>query len=185
MAKLLYIAITSLDGYINDRHGKFDWSVPDRAVHAAVNDLVRGIGTNLYGRRMYDVMQVWESPELANDEEEVVRDFAALWRATDKVVYSRTLAAPTTPRTRIERSFDADAVRAMKASAQRDLGVGGAVLAREAFGAALVDECHLFASPVSVGGGTAALPVDQILRFELLEQRRFENGVVHLHYRVV
>lgn len=184
MAKLIYSALTSLDGYTADARGKFDWAMPDEAVHAAVNDLERGTGTYLYGRRMYEVMLAWEGPELSSDEHAVIRDYAALWQAADKVVYSRTLAEVSSRRTRLERSFDGEAVRRMKESAARDLGIGGAALAAEAFHAGVVDECHLFVFPVSVGGGAAALPRDAMVRFELLDQRRFDNGVVELHYRV-
>lgn len=184
MARLLYAALTSLDGYIADAHGKFGWAMPDRAVHAAVNDLQRGIGTYLYGRRLYEVMLAWEGPEMLHDEESVIRDFAALWQDADKVVYSRTLPEVSSRRTRLERSFDADSVRRLKESASRDISVGGAELAAEAFRAGLVDECHLFVFPVSVGGGTAALPTDTMVRFELVDQRRFDSGVVELHYRV-
>lgn len=184
MGKLVYAAITSLDGYIADARGKFDWSMPDEEVHAAVNDLERGIGTYLYGRRLYEVMTVWDDPEMLHDDNLVVRDFARLWQEANKVVYSRTLPEVTTTSTRLERSFDSDAVRRLKESESRDVSVGGAELAAEAFRAGLVDECHLFVSPVSVGGGTAALPRDVQVRFELLDQRRFGNGVVHLRYRV-
>lgn len=184
MARLLYAALTSLDGYIADARGKFDWAMPDEAVHAAVNDLQRDIGTYLYGRRLYEVMLAWEGPDLLNDEHAVVRDFAVMWQAADKVVYSRTLPEVSSRRTRLERSFDSDEIRRMKASASRDISVGGAELAAEAFRAGLVDECHLFISPVSVGGGTPALPRDAQVRFGLLDQRRFDNGVVQLHYRV-
>lgn len=184
MGKLIYAAITSLDGYIADARGKFDWSMPDEEVHAAVNDLERGISTYLYGRRLYEVMRVWDGPEMLTDDSPAVRDFATLWQGADKVVYSRTLPSVTTRRTRLERSFDSDAIRQMKQSEARDISVGGAGLAAEAFRAGLVDECHLYVSPVSVGGGTAALPLDVQVRFELLDQRRFGNGVVQLHYRV-
>jgi dihydrofolate reductase len=180
MAKLIYAAITSLDGYIADADGNFDWSAPDEEVHAFVNDLERPIGTYLYGRRMYDVMAVWET---MSDDHPAMRDYAEIWRAADKVVYSTTLAEPASARTRIEREFAPDAIRAMKESAERDLSVGGAHLAAEAFRAGLVDECHLFLTPVMVGGGTRALPDAVRLQLELLDERRFAGGVVHLHYR--
>jgi dihydrofolate reductase len=183
MAKLIYTAIASLDGYVADREGKFDWSVPDEAVHGFVNDLQRPLGTYLYGRRLYDVMQIWETLDLAG-QPPVMADYATLWRAADKVVFSRTLATPTTARTRIERAFDADAVRRMKAGASRDLGIGGATLAGVALAAGLIDEIHLLLSPVIVGGGTPALPVSGRARLALVGERRFANGVVHLHYRV-
>jgi dihydrofolate reductase len=183
MANLIYAAITSLDGYVADADGKFDWSVPDEEVHAVVNDLERRIGTSLYGRRMYEVMVAWETIDAGPDQEPVLREFAELWRATDKVVYSRTLETASSARTRIERDFDPEAVRRMKASSQRDLNVGGPELAGHAIRAGLVDECHLFLSPIVVGGGQAALPDDVRWRLELVDERRFANGVVHLHYR--
>jgi dihydrofolate reductase len=183
MARLIYSAITSLDGYINDASGNFDWSAPDEEVHAAVNDHERTIGTYLFGRRLYEVMVAWETMPV-DDEPDVMRDFAQIWRAADKVVYSTTLEAVGSARTRIERSFDPEAVREMKATLGRDLGVGGAHLAAQALAAGLVEEVHLFISPVVVGGGTAALPGDVRLELELVDERRFGNGVVHLHYRV-
>jgi dihydrofolate reductase len=183
MAKLIYMAIASLDGYVADADGKFDWSVPDEEVHAFVNDLGRPVGTHLYGRRLYEVMVAWETMDTSADQQPVVRDFAEIWQAADKVVYSRTLEAASTARTRIERDFDPEAVRRMKASAQRDISVGGAELAAAAFRAGLVDECHLLLSPVLVGAGKRALPDDVRLELELLDVRRFGNGVVHLHYR--
>jgi dihydrofolate reductase len=183
MARLIYSAITSLDGYVADEHGKFDWSMPDEEVHAFVNDLERPIGTYLYGRRMYEVMVVWENWPAFADEGPVVRDFGELWQAADKIVYSRTLTAPASARTRIERIFDPEAIRQMKASAARDIGVGGPHLAAEALRAGLVDELHLFLSPIVVGGGTQALPGDLRCELELLDERRFGNGVVYLSYR--
>jgi len=183
MAKLIYTAITSLDGYVNDEAGKFDWSAPDEEVHAFVNDLERETGTYLYGRRLYDVMVYWETVDGANGSP-AVQDYAAIWRSADKVVFSRSLAAPTSARTRIEREFDPDAVRAWKAKADRDLSVGGPELASVALRSGLVDEVNLFVSPVAVGGGTPALPGHLRLAFELLDTRRFSNGVVHLHYRL-
>ncbi len=180
MAKLIYSAITSLDGYVADADGRFDWAEPDHEVHRFVNDLERPIGTYLYGRRMYEVMAAWETME---DPEPLMTDFALLWRAADKVVYSRTLAAVSTSRTRLERDFDADAVRRMKASAAADIGVGGPELAGHAITAGLVDEIHLFLTPVVVGGGTASLPDGARVDLELLDHRRFGNGVVYLRYR--
>ena len=185
MAKLIYTAITSLDGYVADATGSFDWAAPDEEVHAAVNDVERGVGTSLCGRRMYDVLVYWENPELLQDPEPVIRDFAAIWQAEDKVVYSRTLQAPSSARTRIEREFDPDAVRRMKDAADRDLSIGGPELAAQAIRAGLVDEIHLFLTPIVVGGGNAALPDDVTVRLELLDERRFANGVVHLHYRTL
>jgi dihydrofolate reductase len=184
MAKLIYMAIASLDGYVADADGKFDWSMPDEEVHAFVNDLARPVGTHLYGRRLYEVMVAWETVDTGADQQPVARDFAEIWQAADKVVYSRTLEAASTARTRIERDFDPEAVRRMKVSAQRDITVGGAELAAAAFRAGLVDECHLLLSPVLVGGGKRALPDDVRLELELLDVRRFGNGAVHLHYRV-
>jgi dihydrofolate reductase len=182
MAKLIYSAITSLDGYVADEDGKFDWSVPDEEVHAFVNDLERPVGTYLYGRRMYDVMAAWETMDLAG-RSPLMRDYAELWRAADKIVFSATLQAAASARTQIERDFDPDAVRLLKARAERDISVGGPGLAGAAIRAGLVDEYHLFLSPVIVGGGTPSLPGGVRVRLELLAERRFGNGVVHLHYR--
>jgi dihydrofolate reductase len=184
VGKLVYAAIASLDGYVADESGNFDWAAPDEEVHAFVNDLERPIGTYLYGRRMYEVMTYWETVSTGPDESPVTRDFTAIWRAADKVVYSRTLEAVSTARTRLERDFDPDAVRALKAASERDISVGGAELAGQALRAGLVDECHLLLSPVLVGGGTPALPVGVRIHLELLGERRFRNGVVHLEYRV-
>ncbi len=185
MPKLIYSAITSLDGYVADRDGNFDWSAPDEEVHAFVNDLERPIGTNLYGRKLYDVMVFWET---APDEDETSRamiDFAEIWRGADKVVYSTTLDEPATTRTRIERTFDPEAVRRLKAEASADLSIGGAHLAGQAIRAGLVDELHLFVNPIVVGGGIPWLPDDVRVELELLDEHRFTGGVVHLHYRVV
>jgi dihydrofolate reductase len=183
MARLIYSSISSLDGYVADADGSFDWAVPDDEVHAFVNDLERPIGTYLYGRRMYDVMAAWETVATGPDEPPLTREFAELWQAADKVVYSRTLEAATTARTRIERAFDPAAVRQMKAAASRDITIGGPGLAAEALRAGLVDECHLFLSPIVVGGGTPSFPDGLRRQLELLGERRFGNGVVHLHYR--
>jgi dihydrofolate reductase len=182
MAKLIYSALTSLDGYIADEHGSFDWAMPDEEVHAYVNDLTRPVGTHLYGRRMYETMVAWETLDLTG-EPPVMQDFARIWRAADKVVYSRTLETASSARTRIERDFDPEAVRRLKAAAGSDLVVGGAGLAAHAFKAGLVDECHLYLAPVIVGGGTQSLPDKVRLDLELLDERRFGNGVVHLRYR--
>ena len=184
MVKLMYSAIASLDGYIADAAGRFDWSAPDEEVHAFVNDLERPVGTYLYGRRMYEVMRAWETMD-ASAGEPVTGDFAAIWRAADKIVYSRTLDAVSTQRTRLEHAFDPAAVRRLKASAGSDLSVGGAELAAAALAAGLVDEVHLFLNPVVVGGGTRALPDGLRLDLELLDERRFAGGVVYLRYRVV
>jgi dihydrofolate reductase len=182
MAKLIYSSIASLDGYVADENGNFDWGAPDEEVHTFVNDLERPIGTYLYGRRMYDVMRFWETA--GAEMPGVEREYAEIWRAADKVVYSAKLEEPSTARTTIERSFDPDAIRAMKASAGRDISVGGPTLAAEAFRAGLVDECHLFLAPVLVGGGTRALHDGVRAQLELLDERRFANGMVHLHYGI-
>lgn len=183
MAKLIYTAITSLDGYIEDGEGRFDWAVPDAEVHTFVNDLEGPIGTHLYGRGMYETMAVWQT---VGDEPEVSAaeaDFAEVWRALDKVVYSTTLDAVWTPRTRLEREFDPEAVRHMKEAADHDISVSGPGLAQHAFRAGLVDEVHLFVFPVVVGGGKPGLPRDVRFDLELLDERRFGNGVVHMHHR--
>jgi len=184
MAKLIYASLCSLDGYVNDADGRFEWAEPDAEVHAAVNDLERTAGTHLYGRRMYEVLVWWETAPSGPDEPPVMSDFAEIWRAAEKVVYSRTLETVSSARTRIEREFAPDAVRAMKAQKDADITIGGPGLAAEAFRAGLVDECHLFLSPVSVGGGTPALPQGLRVDLELLDERRFAGGVVHLRYRV-
>jgi dihydrofolate reductase len=178
VAKLIYSAIVSLDGYIADGDGNFDWARPDDEVHAYVNDLERPIGTYLYGRRMYETMVAWETMD---DPAPLMRDYAQLWRAADKVVYSRTLDTVSSERTRLERELDPDAVRALKA--EQDVSIGGAGLAAAALRAGLVDDVHLYLNPVIVGGGTRALPDGLRLDLELLGTRRFGNGVVHVHYR--
>jgi dihydrofolate reductase len=183
VAKLIYATIASLDGYVADEDGKFDWAMPDEEVHAFVNDLERPIGTHLYGRRLYDVMAGWETMHTLPDQTPLALDFAAIWQAAEKVVYSRTLETVSTARTRIERDFDPEAVRQMKAEADRDITIGGATLAGEAIKAGLVDELHVIASPIVVGGGTRSLPDGVRWELELLDERRFANGVVHLHYR--
>jgi dihydrofolate reductase len=182
MATLIYSAITSLDGYVADEDGNFDWAEPDEEVHSFVNDLERPVGTYLYGRRMYEVMVAWEAFTLA-DQPPFMRDFAQIWRAADKIVYSRTLEAVSSARTQIERDFDPEAVRQMKARAGRDLSVGGPELAAQAIKAGLVDELYLFVVPIVVGGGKQSLPNNVRLKLELLDERRFGNGVVHLRYR--
>lgn len=184
MARLICTAMTSLDGYIADERGDFDWSAPDSEVHAFVNDLERPIGTYLYGRRLYEVMAYWETVPTDPGQPPPVVDFAELWRAADKIVYSTTLERASTERTRIERTFDPAAVRALKDAADRDLSVGGAGLAAHAFRSGLVDEVRLFLSPVTVGGGTRFLPDHVRLDLELLDERRFDSGVVYLRYRV-
>lgn len=182
MAKLIYSAITSLDGYVEDKSGNFDWAMPDAEVFAFVNDLERPVGTYLYGRRMYETMTLWETAPTSTDQPDVMRDFAEIWRAADKVVYSRTLQTPSSGRTRIERAFDPAAIQHLKESSARDITIGGAELAGEAMAAGLVNECHLFLNPVIVGGGKRALPDGVHCQLKLLAEHRFENGVVHLHY---
>jgi dihydrofolate reductase len=184
MGKLVYTAIASLDGYVADESGKWEWSIPDDEVHAFVNDAGRGVGTYLMGRRMYEVLVAWEDFESFEDQRPVMRDFADVWRNADKVVYSRTLEKPSSARTRIERAFDPDAVSELKAAADRDLEVGGPELAAQAIAAGLVDEIRLYLSPVIVGGGKPALPAGLGVDLDLLDERRFANGVVHLHYAV-
>lgn len=184
MARLIYSAIMSLDGYTADENGNFDWAAPDEEVHAFVNDLLRPVGTYLYGRRMYDTMAVWETDPSLAQHSPITLDFARIWQAADKVVYSTTLEAVSTARTRIARDFDPEEIRRQKASAEHDLTVGGPTLAAHAFKAGLVDECQLFMTPVVVGGGNQALPDGVRLSLELLDQRRFGNGMVYLRYRV-
>jgi dihydrofolate reductase len=184
MAKLIYSAIASLDEYVEDKQGKIDWGAPDDEVHAFINDLERPIGTYLYGRRMYETMVAWETPGTGADQPAVSRDFAEIWRAAEKIVYSRTLQSPSSERTRIERDFDPAAVRRLKQSSSRDITVGGAELAGEAIAAGLVDECHLYLVPVLLGGGKRAMPDNVRAQLELLAERRFQGGVVHLHYRL-
>ena len=183
MAKLIYSAIASLDGYVADEHGNFDWSQPDEEVHGFVNDLERPVGTHLYGRRMYEVLVYWETAHTLADQPPLIRDYAEIWQAADKVVYSRTLENVSSARTRIERSFDRDRIRQLKEQAERDISVGGPELAAQAIEAGLVDELHLFLSPVVVGAGKRALPDGVQAELELLEERRFGNGVVYLRYR--
>jgi len=185
VAKLIYSAITSLDGYVVDAHGNFDWAAPDDEVHAFVNDLERPIGTYLYGRRMYETMVFWETAQSSlPDSSAVVSDFSDIWQAADKIVYSTTLPVVSSEKTWLEREFDPEAVRQLKAQAVSDISVGGPQLAAAAIRAGLVDECHLFVHPVVVGGGTHWLPRDVRLNLALLDERRFDSGVVHLHYRV-
>jgi dihydrofolate reductase len=182
VAKLIYSGIMSLDGYVADEDGNFDWSAPDPAVHAFVNELERPIGTYLYGRRMYEVMAYWETSP-GPGEPPHVRDYAEIWRSADKIVYSSTLQEVSSASTRIEQAFDPDAVRELKSTAARDISIGGPGLASQAIGAGLVDEYHLFLTPVVVGGGTPFLPDHVRVTLELLDHHRFGNGVVHLHYR--
>jgi dihydrofolate reductase len=180
MARLTYSAITSLDGYVADENGNFDWAEPDEEVHTFINALQRPVGTYLYGRRMYEVMVAWETIALA-DQPPFTKEFAEIWQAADKIVYSKTLETASSARTRIERDFDPEAVRRMKA--RQDLSVAGPHLAAQAIRAGLVDEWHMFVAPVVVGGGTRFLPHDVRLKLELLDERGFAGGMVHLHYR--
>jgi len=183
MAKLIYSAITSLDGYVADENGNFDWAAPGEEVHAFVNDLERPVGTYLYGRRMYEVMRYWETAPTSGEVAPVMRDYAEIWQAANKIVFSKTLEEVFTARTRIEHDFDPEAIRQLKASAERDITVGGSELAGQAIKAGLVDELHVFLTPVVVGGGNQALPNGVRVNLELLDERRFGNGVVHLQYR--
>jgi dihydrofolate reductase len=183
VARLIYSAITSLDGYVADEAGNFDWAAPDEEVHTFANDLERKIGMHLYGRRMYEVMVFWETAHNLPDEPPVIKDYAEIWQAADKIVYSRTLEKVTTARTRLEREFDPESVRQMKARAELDISIGGPHLAAEAIRTGLVDEYHMLVAPVVVGGGNRALPNGVRLELELVSERRFGNGVLHLHYR--
>jgi len=184
MARLIYTSITSLDGFVADAEGNFDWGNPDEEVHTFVNEQERAIGTFLYGRRMYDVLVAWEDPTIADGQPAYIRDYHEIWRAADKVVFSKTLEAVASERTRIERTFEPEAVRRMKSEANRDLGIGGPELAGHALRAGMVDEIRLIVAPVVVGTGNPALPADVRLRLDLLDERRFGNGSVYLDYRV-
>jgi dihydrofolate reductase len=181
MVNLSYSAMCSLDGYVADAEGNFDWAMPDGEVHGFANNLERDVGMHLYGRRMYEVMAVWETMA---DPDPIAEEFGRTWRRADKVVYSTTLAAPSTPRTRIERTFDPEVVRAMKASATQDISISGPTLATHAIAAGLVDEIHLFLCPVIIGSGLRALSADVQVDLELLEQRAFRSGVIYLRYGV-
>jgi dihydrofolate reductase len=183
LATLIYSAIQSLDGFVADEEGRFDWSEPDEEVHTFINDLQRVVGTYLYGRRMYEVMVAWETMPLAG-QPPFSRDFAQIWRGADKIVYSKTLESASSARTRIERAFDPEQVRQLKARAKRDITVGGPHLAAQAFQAGLVDECQLFVTPIVVGGGARSLPEGVRSRLELLDERPFGNGTIHLRYRL-
>jgi len=183
MGKLIYSAITSLDGCIEDKNGSIEWTAPGEDVIAAINDIVRPYRTYLYGRRLYESMIYWETAS-TDGQPAAVRDFIAIWRAADKVVFSRTLQAPSTARTRIERDFDPAAIRRLKETSATDMSVDGATLGGAAIAAGLVDDCHLFVLPVIVGGGKRALPDDVRVQLELLDEHRLDGGVVHLHYRL-
>ena len=180
MAVLTYVAIASLDGYVEDEQGRFDWVAPDEEVHTFINDLERPVGTYLYGRRMYETMAYWETDD---DRPPLYQDYAEIWRAAEKVVYSRTLQTVFSERTRIEREFDAAAIKRLKESSRSDIAIGGAELAGQAMAEGLVDECHLLLGPVLVGGGKRALPAGVHADLELLDEHRFRNGVVYLRYR--
>lgn len=181
MARLIFSAIASVDGYTVDSSGSFEWAHPDREVHAFANDLDRGVGTYLYGRRMYETMRVWQDmPE----DDPLIADYAAVWRDADKVVFSSTLDEVTTPRTRLERAFDPELVRELVRGSDRDVSIGGPTVAAAAFAAGLIDEVWMILVPVAVGGGTPALPLGRFVALDLLEERRFGNGTVALHYAV-
>jgi dihydrofolate reductase len=185
MAKLIYTAIMSLDCYIEDENGSFSWAEPDEEVHAFTNDVERPVGTYLYGRRMYETMAGWETDPSFAEHSPATRDFAEIWQAADKIVYSRTLEAASTGKTRIEREFDPEAIRRLKTTADRELAIGGPDLAAGAFRAGLVDECHLFIAPVVVGGGKRALPTGVRLKLELVDERRFGGGMAYLRYETL
>ena len=184
MANLIYVTNVSLDGYIEDEHGSFDWTAPDDELFAFITNLVRPVGTYLYGRRLYDTMAPWETDPGLAAQSELMADFATVWQAADKVVYSTTLDAVSTGKTRLEHDFDPASIRDMKTSATSDLTVGGSHLAAHALEAGLVDECHLFIRPILVGGGKPALPSETPVQLELLDDRRLSNGVVYLRYRI-
>jgi dihydrofolate reductase len=185
MAKLIYVANVSLDGYIEDVHGRFDWTEPSDEVFTFITDVVRPVGTYLYGRRLYETMSVWEADPTLAAQSELMADFANVWQAADKVVYSTTMPVVSTTNTRLERRFDPESVRGMKTSAASDLTVGGSTLAAHAFNAALIDECQLFVHPVLLGEGKPAFSCDAPVQLDLLEEHRFGNGVVNLRYRVL
>src|SRR5689334_22625078 len=184
MAKLIYTSITSLDGFVADAEGNFDWGMPDEEVHSFVNDWERPIGTYLYGRRLYDVMVAWDSPAIADGQPAYIREYHEIWRAADKIVYSRTLESVASERTRIERAFDPEVVRRMKSGAGRDLSIGGPDLAAQALRAGLVDELRLIVAPVVIGTGNPVLPDDVRLSLDLRDEGRFASGMLHLRYRV-
>jgi len=184
VGKLIFSVIASLDGYVEDARGSFEWAAPDEEVHAFVNDLERNVGTHLYGRRMYETMVFWETADAEPDEPDEFRDCAEIWRAAEKVVYSRTLSTVSSARTRLERAFDPDAVRRLKESSPADISIGGAELAGQALAAGVVDELQLLLGPILVGGGKSALPDDVRVQLELLDERRFAGGVVFLRYAI-
>ena len=183
MANLIYSAISSLDGYIGDKDGNFDWAMPDEEVHRFINNLERTAGTYLYGRRMYETMMVWETDSNLAEDSPITHDFAEIWQAATKIVYSKTLAAASTRKTQIERNFNPEAIQQLKKTVQHDILIGGPELAAYAFRSGLIDECHLFLTPMIVGGGKQSLPDDVRLELELLQEHRFGNGTVYLRYR--
>jgi len=185
VAKLIYVSNVSLDGFIEDEHGGFGWTNPDDEQFAFITDLVRPVGTYLYGRRLYETMAVWETDPALAAQSDLRAEFADVWQAADKVVYSTSLDAVSTARTRLERCFDLDSIRRMKDAASRDLTVGGANLAAHAFRARLIDECHLFICPSVVGRGKPSLPSQLRAELELLDERRFDNGVVYVRHRIL
>ena len=183
MAHLIYSAISSLDGYIEDPDGKFEWAMPDEEVHRFINNLERAAGTYLLGRRMYETMRVWETdPSLAADSP-ITRDYAEIWQAANKIVYSRTLGTVSTRKTQLERTFDPESIRQLKEAVEEDILIGGPGLAAHAFRAGLIDECQLFLTPIIVGGGKPSLPDNVRIELELMEERRFGNATVFLRYR--
>lgn len=184
MAKLIYSAITSLDGFTEDANGSFDWAAPDEEVHGFINDLERSAGTHLYGRRMYETMQVWETDPALSADSPLMQDYAGIWQAADKIVYSHSLAAVSTRRTCLEREFNPEAVRKLKAESAHKILIGGAEIASHAIKAGLIDELHLFIVPILIGNGKKALPAGLRLELELMDERRFASGVVFLRYRV-
>ncbi len=184
MAKLIYVSNVSLDGFIEDEHGGFDWTEPDDEQFAFITDLIRPVGTHLLGRRMYETMALWETDPALAAQSELSADFADVWQAADKIVYSTTLAAVSTARSRLERSFDPASIRTMKDAASHDLTITGPNLAAHAFRASLIDESHLFICPIVVGRGKPSLPSDLRAELELLDERRFDNGVVYLRHRI-
>lgn len=184
MAQLIYASNMSLDGCTEDERGAFDWAPPDDEVFAFITDLMRSAGTYLYGRRMYETLAVWETDPSLAARSDLMADYAGAWQAADKVVYSSTLAEPSTARTRLERRFDPGAVHDLKATAGGDLLVGGPNLAAQALAAGLVDEVALLVWPIVLGGRNPALPTDARIDLELVDEHRFGNGVVHLRYRV-
>jgi dihydrofolate reductase len=181
---LIYSMLMSLDGYVEDEHGRFDWAAPDEEVHSYINQLESSVGTYLYGRRMYETMIYWETAHSVPDQPQFVLDWARQWQATEKIVYSRTLAEPRSRRTRIEREFDPDVVRRLKSGARHDITVNGPALAAHALRAGLVDEIQMFVCPAVVGAGKRFFPDRVRLKLELVDEHRFRNGVVFLRYVV-